>query len=121
MERSLAISRDLAARDPTSQWARADLAWDLLELGRVRVQLEGGATDDAAALWEEALAMIEPVTSATDQVYHLNTHAQLLLELNRVETAQPLLARLRAEGWADSDLDALLRRHHLAPLGGGQP
>jgi tetratricopeptide (TPR) repeat protein len=118
MERSLAISRDLAARDPTSQWARADLAWDLLELGRVRAQLDAGATRDATELWEEALAMIEPVTSATRQVYHLNTHAQLLLELDREEAARPLLAQLRAEGWTDPDLDALLRRHHLEPLGG---
>ena len=111
MEKSLVITRRLASRDPTHASMANDLAWDLNQLGMVRAAL--GANDAARQAWQEAAGIIAPIAEATNAAYYLDTLALALLNLGRVDEAQPIVERLRAAGWDDPDFLELCRRHGL--------
>ena len=105
--RSLEISRASYQRSPDNPSLGNDLAWDLLDLGRLQRDL--GAHDRAEAAWLEAAEVTERV--GLDSAYYLSTRVQVLLELGRVEEARPLVAELRTAGWKDADLWELCERH----------
>ncbi len=112
LDESLATSRFLAAQDPTNSSLANDLAWDLVQAGAVYSELGNDVT--ATRLREEALTVITPLAESTDLSWYRDTQVTALLSLARVDEARPIVQRLLAAGWAESDFLDLVRRYGLA-------
>ena len=118
--RSLEISRRMLARFPTNHSAANDLAWDLVDAGRIQHDL--GRRGEAAASWREALDVVRRAREAAPQsLYYMDTEAQALLELGRTEEARPLVAQLREADWHAPELWALVEREQARLRLGGTP
>ncbi|MEM1180494.1 MAG: protein kinase [Acidobacteriota bacterium] len=114
LEASLAISRTRSLRFPDSRPTANDLAWDLLEIGRFHRELGDPAA--AERFWVEAVERLRPLRiESGGSPYFLETEAQALLELGRVDEATPLVLELFGAGWADPDFLALAAEHGLTP------
>lgn len=111
LERALEISTAIALASPTNPSAQNDLAWDLLELGRVERQ--AGRSQKATAALTRAAEAMATVTTLHPWADYLDTHAQALLELDRLEEARPLVDRLAEQGWLTPELIELCREHGL--------
>lgn len=112
MESSLGITRILARRFPDNPAAADDLAWDLLETGRLR--RDAGDLDAARRAWRESLEVMDGAGAATSvDLYVLLTRAKVLIELGRLEEAQPLVDQLLGTEWSDPDFVELCAAHGL--------
>jgi len=91
--------------------------WGIVEMGRAQRGL--GDEEGAHESWKQAVKIIEPVTQVADpvtvNVNILDTHAQALLLLGRVEEARPMVDMLLERGWNNSEFLALCRQHGLLP------
>ena len=54
--------------------------------------------------------IIAPVAANSSDVLVLDTYAKALLLLGKEEMAQPVVARLRAEGWHETEFGRLSER-----------
>jgi hypothetical protein len=61
------------------------------------------------------LALARPLTASSQSVRFLDTHAQALLHLGRVEEARPVVEKLLATGWRNPELIVLCRDHGFGP------
>ncbi len=48
-----------------------------------------------------SMEIIEPVTASSDLLLYLDSHAQALLRLGRIEEARPMVEDMLARGWRD--------------------
>ena len=87
---------DLTGDDPSP---RNQLSFFRVLLGDL--YLDAREPDRARRLWTLAVEWMEPITRASDDLQYLDTHAQALLRLGRVEEGRPLVERLLAAGWDD--------------------
>jgi len=112
-----AIIKDSVGGKPENASALHELSWTLVMLGRTQQGL--GDDEGAHESWEWAVKSIEPVTQAADpatiNVKILDTRAQALLHLGRVEEARPMVDMLLERGWNNSEFLALCREHGLLP------
>ncbi|MCH9026673.1 MAG: TIR domain-containing protein [Proteobacteria bacterium] len=60
-----------------------------------------GNDEQALAAWLESLELIEPLARATKDYRILNIEAQVLLHLDRIEEASPIVEQLAAMGFAN--------------------
>lgn len=114
IEESLAISRTLTRRYPENHSSMNDLAWDLLDLGRIRRDL--GDDAGAARAWTEAVDVMRQIRSqVADSSYYLDTELQALVELGRLDEARPLARQLHGAGWKTPDFLSLCEEYGLGP------
>ncbi|MCP4659955.1 MAG: tetratricopeptide repeat protein [bacterium] len=106
--------RSLTSTEADSRLGRSRLAATQVGLGELYLAM--GDAEQAAESWTHAVAVIEPLTAGSDVVEHLDTHAQALLYLDRVDEARPAAAKLLAKGWSDPDFLQLCRDHGLSAL-----
>jgi tetratricopeptide (TPR) repeat protein len=66
-----------------------------------QLKLLAGNDEQARAAWLRSLEIIEPLAQETRDYRILNINAQVLLYLNRIEEASPIVERLAAMGFAD--------------------
>jgi tetratricopeptide (TPR) repeat protein len=91
--------------------ARNNWAWGHVLIGRAHAK----AGDEAAAreAWTRAVELFEPLVGKTETPNQLDTYAQALLNLGRVEEARPIVEKLLAAGWSEAEFIALCRKHGL--------
>lgn len=111
LQQSLDISRDLGRRNPENPSAQNDLAWDLLELGRIH--RDRADRTAAVAAWTEGEKVMAPVVESSPQGFYLDTYVQLLLELGLRNEARPHLRILTEQDWHSPELDELREEHGL--------
>ncbi len=87
------------------------LAYTLVQIGTVHVLR--GKPDLARQAWNRAVEIIEPVTAMSDVPSYLDTHAQALLLLDRVQEARPIVDKLLAQDWDDPLFLDLVREKGL--------
>jgi tetratricopeptide (TPR) repeat protein len=123
-EESLKVSRSwaptlarIADLDPGDCEEIGGMCLRLLQVGRNWERL--GHKDAAREIWEQAVLIIEPVTSGPDRSSvvseHLDTHAQVLLHLNRVDEARPLVDELLKRKWVNEAFLMSCFEHGLLP------
>jgi tetratricopeptide (TPR) repeat protein len=106
-----AIGERLDARGELTPPARNDWAWTLVLLGRAR--RDGGDAESAREAWTKAVEVSEPLAGESAEQAHLDTRAQALIELGRLDEARPLVRRLLDGGWDDPTFLDLARKHGL--------
>jgi serine/threonine-protein kinase len=72
-----------------------------------------GRQDEARMAWERALTIVEPVARDSDETGFLDLWARILLRLDRLKDAEPVVRELRALGYQDESLDELLQAKGL--------
>jgi tetratricopeptide (TPR) repeat protein len=93
-------------------------AWSLVRLGRTQARLADEAR--ARQSWSKALETMDPLIAAgTRTPGYMDTIAQALLELGRVEQARPYVTRLLERGHDWPEFVAVCRRHGLLPEANG--
>ncbi len=102
----------LMSIEASSRLGRSRTAATRVGLGELYLAM--GDTDEAVESWTRAVAVIAPLSAGSDVVEYLDTHAQALLYLGRVDEARPLAAKLLAKGWSDPDFLQLCREHGLS-------
>ncbi len=81
-----------------------------LELGRIQKQRD--EEDLARNSWQKALELAEALPAEKCRI--LDTRAQSLLELGRIEEALPIVHRLLDAEWSDEQFQTLVDDHELA-------
>lgn len=110
-ERAAAAGRSNLAGSPNSPNNRELLALVLTDAGQI-YQKQGDSAR-AAAAWQEAAPLFEGPDTETTSTEHLMNHARLLLYLDRITEARPLLQLLHGRDWQDSELERLMREKGL--------
>ncbi len=90
---------------------RNKVSWHRVLLGDVFATRQ--ELDRAREQWTLAVEWMQPITANSDVLQYLDTHAQALLRLGRLEESRPLVEKLLAEGWDDADFLELVRRSGL--------
>lgn len=109
---ALEKGRVLQRKAPDSPRVQGMVAEILIGFGLLQQAL--GDQDTAQRHWEEALEIIIPVAEHSEAVKYLDLHARLLLLLDRVEEARPLVEVLASRQWAGSEFKRLCRIHGLS-------
>jgi serine/threonine-protein kinase len=86
---------------------RNALSFARVQLGDVYAR--GGDRERARAEWARAVEIIAPVTAESDEQMYVDTEAQALLRLGRLEEARPLVEDLIARGWNAEDFRQAVR------------
>ena len=118
----LEIARDWAAKSSGDLRARFLVGSALLLKGRIEAAVN--RNEQARASWMEALPVLEPIASSAHRITNQAVYAQILLGLDRVAEAGPIVKRLLDCGYANPDLLAICREKGLAkevPAAGGRP
>jgi len=94
-----------------------DWSWILVRMGQLQMEL--GEEEGARQSWERAVEIIEPLTTGSDRVttaaYVLDTHAQALLLLDRIEEARPIVEELLEQGWKNERFLIDCLEHGMLP------
>lgn len=106
---ALAITEQLAAADPSNAERQNSLSWILVVLGRAHNAL--GEPQEARKALERAVSLSKPV--ADRDISYLDTYAQALLSLGRIDEARPVVDELLKKGWKDPDFLELCRKSGL--------
>jgi tetratricopeptide (TPR) repeat protein len=105
----------LVAKDPKNpEWSNG-LSWAYVSSGRAYEAL--GERRKAREQWRRAVEIMAPILETTQGSAMLDTQAQALLLLDRIEEARPIVERLLARNWNDPDFLALVRKAGLLRRG----
>ncbi|HVS64126.1 MAG TPA: protein kinase [Thermoanaerobaculia bacterium] len=78
---------------------RNELAYSHVAIGDLRLQL--GHHEQALDDWSRAVELVEPIVERSPETQYLDTYAQALLKLGRLERARPVVEELLGRGWRD--------------------
>jgi len=107
--RSLERLEALLEAEPGGTWIQSQMAIDYLQMGEAFELL--GRQTEAEDAWRQVAAVVEPLTAGPEaSLEDLDTYAAALLHLGDLDRARPLLDRLQAADWDDTELDELERR-----------
>ncbi len=111
LRRAVELRHQVVAASGDDPDPRNYLAWTLVGLGDVHARR--GETRRAREIWSEAVALVEPITAESDVLMYVDTHAQALLRLGRLEESRPLVEGLLARGWDEPEFLELVRESGL--------
>ncbi len=109
-----ALMEEIAASagdDPEPQW---ELSISHAFLGDVYERR--GELERARAEWARALEIIAPISSRSDDVMYRTAHAEVLLNLGRVDEARPLVEEVLGRGWSEPEVLQLVRDSGLGEI-----
>jgi hypothetical protein len=115
-ERGIGILEPLVAQQPSDARLANALSWEYVQLGKARQGL--GQATKAHEAWVRSLKLIGPfakesVGDDSPDTGILDTYAQALLLLDRVEEARPVVEMLVRQGWDDEVFLDLCHEHGL--------
>ncbi len=110
--RCLAILRASVAKAPEDINAYFLLASSLTLQGQIDEAL--GKHDEAKSSWKEAFSVVEPFSKQTSCIAYQAIFAQILLYLNKINEAKPIIGKILAVGYKNHDLIAICREKGLA-------
>jgi tetratricopeptide (TPR) repeat protein len=126
-ERGVGILEPLVAQQPSDAGLATSLGWTYVQLGKANQGLDQATEADAA--WVRSIELVGPfardlIANDSFDTGLLDTYAQALLLLDRVEDARPVVEMLVRHGWNDEVFLDLCREHGLvldspAPNGPG--
>ncbi|MCB2156627.1 tetratricopeptide repeat protein [bacterium] len=112
-ERDLQIQKGHIAKNPEDANRRNRAAWDLVQIGAAHEHT--GESEEATAAWEEAVELMQPLVADIGSLHPdvLDTYAEALLFLGRVDEAKPALELIWKAGATYPRLEELAEKHGI--------
>jgi tetratricopeptide (TPR) repeat protein len=101
------------AKDPKNAQLQISMAWNSVCLG---IAYEGlGNASEANKNWEQAAARVKPMIQQSDDTSALDTYAQALIYLGRLDEARPVVNKLLEKNWSYPPFIDLCKKRGLLP------
>jgi eukaryotic-like serine/threonine-protein kinase len=101
------------AKDPNNAQLQISMAWNSVCLGIAYKGL--GNSVEARKSWEQAAATVKPMIQQSDDTSALDTYAQALIYLGRLDEARPVVNKLLEKNWRYPPFIDLCKKNRLLP------
>lgn len=102
-------------KDPKNAQLQMSMAWNSVCLGIAYKRL--GQAAEAEKSWEQAAARVKPMIQQSDDTSALDTYAQALIYLGRLDEARPIVNKLLEKNWRYPPFIDLCKQSGLLPKG----